>query len=374
MEIPHQRLSGSLSVYIDLLRIVAAIAVFMDHAGNLLFPYVKHRLILQQGNDAVAVFFVLSGFVIFYSTSGERRDLRSYFVARSSRIYSVALLALAITVIADVIGMSQDPAVYTNAKIYRPETIIDAVRYLTFTNEIWFSQILFGTDGPYWSLSFEVSYYVFFAAICFLSGKVRLITILLWFLICGPKIALYLPLWWLGVIACKYSLRPRDPLPRAVAIGGLIGSVAGYLFVSAWLSPIAVPMFFMFDLPGLEIASFLNFMLIGLLVCINIICFDAVAGDRAFWPAGIEHGIKWLAGATFTLYLVHQPLMAMMAALRPNSSAHFIAGAICCLAVLLMALVLAEFGERRKRVYSRAIGMLTDRIVKTGTLLRARPF
>jgi peptidoglycan/LPS O-acetylase OafA/YrhL len=374
MEIPEQKLSGNLSVYIDLLRVAAALAVFLDHAGNLIFPHIKDRFIFQQSNNAVALFFVLSGFVINYSTSGKQRNVRSYFVARSSRIYSVALLALAVTIIADVIGMSHDPAIYLNAKFYRPESIIDAIRCLTFTNEIWFSHAIFGSNEPYWSLGFEVSYYIFFALICFSSGRLRLMAILLWFLVFGPKIALYLPLWLLGVFACKFGLRHRPPLARAMALAGFTASIAGYLFLSASLSPVAVPMFYMFNLPSLELASFLNFLLVGVLACINILCFDALTGDRKFWPRGLEHGIKWLAGATFTLYLVHQPLLTMMAALRPDGSRHVLLGCFYCLVVLVIALALAELGERRKRAFARIIWMMTNYSTKITGRTKARPF
>jgi peptidoglycan/LPS O-acetylase OafA/YrhL len=351
----NRRLSGNLSVYIDLLRIAAALAVFLDHAGALLFPYIKYRFLLQQGNNAVAVFFILSGFVIKNSMSGKQQDWRSYFVARSSRIYSVAILALAITLIADFVGIKHNAAFYMGAKFYHPASIVEAFRYLTFSNEIWFSHVIFGTDEPYWSLGFEVSYYIFFAAVCFLSGVARLIMFLLWFLVCGPKIALYLPLWLLGVLACKYCLEPRPAMPKTVAVSGFFGSVLGCFFVAAYLSPFAVPMFYMFNLPSLEMASFVNFTLIGLLVCINMLCFDAMTGDHVFWPRRIGHGIKWLAGATFTLYLVHQPLLAMIAAVKPESAKNFSLGVACCLAVLLMALAVAELGERRKRVFAQAI-------------------
>jgi peptidoglycan/LPS O-acetylase OafA/YrhL len=268
--------------------------------------------------------------------------------------------------------MSHEPAVYVNAKFYRPESVIDAIRCLTFTNEIWFSHAIFGSNEPYWSLGFEVSYYIFFAVVCFSSGKLRLIAILLWFLVCGPKIALYLPLWLLGVFACKFGLRHRLPLARLMALAGFIGSIAGYFFLSATLSPVAVPMFYMFNLPSLELASFLNFMLVGLLACTNILCFDALTGDRRFWPRGLEHGIKWLAGATFTLYLVHQPLLAMMAAVRPDASQHFLVGSACCLIVLVIVLALAELGERRKRVFARSIWMMTNHITKIAALTETR--
>lgn len=51
--------------------------------------------------EAVAVFFVLSGYFISYVISSAKENAEQYVVARMARIYSVAIPALVITHIYD---------------------------------------------------------------------------------------------------------------------------------------------------------------------------------------------------------------------------------------------------------------------------------
>jgi peptidoglycan/LPS O-acetylase OafA/YrhL len=347
-----------MSIYLDLLRFTAAAAVFLGHAGGLIFPAMRHGFLFQQEDNAVAVFFVLSGFVISHVVWGKERDFRSYFVARASRIYSVAILALVITAVCDRIGAGYNPGYYGMQKFYHPETVAAAIRCLTFTNELWFSHSVFGTNEPYWSLGFEVWYYAWFAAICFLSGKLRVVAAVLWFVLCGPKIGIYLPLWLIGVVAHRHTLRGNQKLGFVIAVAGIFLSVIVYVCISAFLSPLTLSMFFIFDLPNLEFASFVNFTLIGVLVYINIVAFDALAGDKPFWPRAAANGIRWLAGASFTLYLLNQPILMMISSLFPAVSRHLLLGLCACSATFVLILGAAELGERRKKIFARFFGKL----------------
>ena len=60
----------------------------------------------------MAVFFVLSGFVIAFVTDKKKRSGRDYTISRASRMYSVALAALAITICADYIGSQVNTTPY----------------------------------------------------------------------------------------------------------------------------------------------------------------------------------------------------------------------------------------------------------------------
>jgi peptidoglycan/LPS O-acetylase OafA/YrhL len=85
-------MSPSLSLYLDLARVAAALVVLLSHCWLVLFPgYPLH----WPGPPAVIVFFVLSGFVIAYVTDGRDRTIGQYALNRLSRLWSVALPALA---------------------------------------------------------------------------------------------------------------------------------------------------------------------------------------------------------------------------------------------------------------------------------------
>ncbi|MEM7544623.1 MAG: hypothetical protein AAF367_03730 [Pseudomonadota bacterium] len=60
-------MTSSLSVYIDLWRVIAAVAILISHAAILHFGETGIRPIIHRfdyASDAVIVFFVLSGVVI----------------------------------------------------------------------------------------------------------------------------------------------------------------------------------------------------------------------------------------------------------------------------------------------------------------------
>jgi peptidoglycan/LPS O-acetylase OafA/YrhL len=56
---------------------------------------------LQHGALGVALFFMLSGFILYYTYQGNLqtpRDIYKFFVARVARLYPVYLLAIAISI------------------------------------------------------------------------------------------------------------------------------------------------------------------------------------------------------------------------------------------------------------------------------------
>ncbi|KAK0339081.1 hypothetical protein LTR94_036019, partial [Friedmanniomyces endolithicus] len=77
------------SVYLDLVRFLAALAVVAMHVrqfGLVEAPGADHLTLF--GREAVMAFFVLSGFVIAYTTAQRRPSAREYALARAARIYS----------------------------------------------------------------------------------------------------------------------------------------------------------------------------------------------------------------------------------------------------------------------------------------------
>ena len=89
------KLNESVSLYLDLARIAAAMIVLLHHVFQP--PYFSSAVHIP-GRSAVIVFFVISGFVIAYASDG-RHDWRDYAVARLTRVYSVALPALLLTAV-----------------------------------------------------------------------------------------------------------------------------------------------------------------------------------------------------------------------------------------------------------------------------------
>jgi peptidoglycan/LPS O-acetylase OafA/YrhL len=151
------------SLYLDFLRLIAALEVFAYHLCGLPNTGLHRAMWNDFGHDAVTIFFVLSGFVIPYAARSREPDPRGFAIARLTRIYSVAIPCLALTYVFDRIGHGVDPALYiglspTGSPLLRLG--IGAV----MLNETWVSvQMLSNT--PYWSISYEFWYYVIFAAL-----------------------------------------------------------------------------------------------------------------------------------------------------------------------------------------------------------------
>ena len=148
------------------------------------------------GVQAVDVFFVLSGFVIAHVCATRENTLYDYAISRAARIYSVAIPALILTIILDAVGMSYDPTVYQEGFQEISGGLL--VRSLFFIGEQWNAHRFAGSNSPYWSLGFEVWYYIAFAAFMFAPKPWRWAAAACVLLFIGPKVALMFPVWLRG--------------------------------------------------------------------------------------------------------------------------------------------------------------------------------
>lgn len=298
-----------LSVYIDLIRFIAAIVVAMNHIWPMAFP--GHPL-PWPGHDAVVVFFVLSGLVIAHSTDRNGRTLAIYAQNRIARIVSVAWPALLLVALIA-------PHVPTDVPIYDAPVVGDAQDFwqrialnAVFLAQSWSLDQSPPIDSPFWSLNFEVWYYVIFGVWTYTAGYGRLAATLLTILVAGPKILLLMPVWILGVIICRYRPRLSE---RAALLLMAVTVVLGLAFFWFGVS-IAIRMKmsaqwpdFMASLHGAN--QFVGDTLLGLIVAANFVA--AANLSRLLQPLMMrERLIKLLASFTFSAYLYHMPLFALL--------------------------------------------------------------
>jgi peptidoglycan/LPS O-acetylase OafA/YrhL len=93
-------LDARFSLYLDLARACAALAVVVAHFSYFrIFDDAQIARIPDFGREAVIAFFVLSGFVIAYSAEHKNFTAKSYVVARAARLFSVVLPVLALSFI-----------------------------------------------------------------------------------------------------------------------------------------------------------------------------------------------------------------------------------------------------------------------------------
>ena len=190
-------MSRTLSVYLDVVRFTAALVVFLGHAAGGTGGRLFWQLYIL-GFDAVTIFFVLSGFVIAHVAHTSEHSPRHFFTNRAARIYSVAVPAVVLTAGLDYLGSIINPSFAWYGKMHAQLLPTWLPSALTFTNEVWNVDVPIGSNIPYWSLGFEVWYYVLFGCALFAPRGWAILSCLIMALFLGPGIIVLFPMWLAG--------------------------------------------------------------------------------------------------------------------------------------------------------------------------------
>ncbi|WNC68452.1 acyltransferase [Thalassotalea nanhaiensis] len=304
-------MSKSLSIYLDLIRFLAALVVFFSHlasqdiSGGFLWQFKNYS------QSAVMVFFVLSGFVISYVSENHEKGIRSYSLARISRLYSVIIPALVLTVICDYIGIKINPDFYYNASWPYPEGSQVAHYVLSFflIQNVWDLNLNPGINGPFWSITFEWVYYIFFGVLFYLRSKVKWLVFLLITLLAGPTILALFPIWLLGGVLYRLQDKPLTNIPDwLLAIFSLISLV--FLFC---LSPTVRDMDF--TLSFIERKSILGDYFDAIMFSLHLYLSKYLIVYCKHYLYKYKKLIRWLGSLTFALYLFHRPILQVLAAI-----------------------------------------------------------
>ena len=302
------------SIYLDLVRFVAACLVYIYHSNQRLLT-TDVLPASNYGHSSVIVFFVLSGFVIAFITDVRENQWDDYASSRISRIFSVAIPTLFLTIALDGVGRHLYPAQYDYPF---DQFLLRILRSLTLLNEVWFISITSFSNVPYWSICYEFWYYVAFAAIAFLPRRLGTIAVIALALLLGPKVILLAPIWAAGVLL--YRWKALATITPSAAWPMLLFSVAGIIAFHHWaISDIASD--WLKSVIGAEWHRQLTFSkffvgdyLLGALVFLNFAAMRALSGFFAPLLQRLERPIRTLASYTLTLYLMHQPLFLFWAA------------------------------------------------------------
>ena len=192
------RIENNFSIYLDLVRFLAALCVFIFHSTISRILYDGYVPFNHFGHNSVIVFFVLSGLVIATAAARPSETWKQYAVARMSRIYSVAIPAIILcyTLKAGAKFLEPDsPGSDWSPAELSPSMPIGALLFLL---QSWDYHEL-PWNAPYWSLCYEVWYYVIFGFILFIrSAKLGIVAALLAALIAGPAIMILFPCGFSG--------------------------------------------------------------------------------------------------------------------------------------------------------------------------------
>jgi len=320
-------ISKRLSSELNCFRWIAAFMVVVSHLRNILFvEYValENKTIPVKllyfftgfGHEAVVVFFVISGLLVGGTAIDKyakgRFDPADFVIHRFSRIYIVLIPALAACSLLDHAGLAyfNGSLLYTQGSQPNYHTVFaenmdwgTALANLFMMQHI--SSNMFGSDGPLWSLSYEWWYYSLFflatAGIAWarslwvrgLSGA--LILLLLYWLPVEPIV--WFSIWLLGA-AIGFSPLRRLRIPPLLAY-------AIFFSILIWSR---------FDHTYAHSHTLLTNFRRDFAVAIGcFLLFTALRRSESLKAKG-EKFHRFFAEFSYTIYLVHLPFIAFMAA------------------------------------------------------------
>jgi peptidoglycan/LPS O-acetylase OafA/YrhL len=364
------------SVHLDALRGFAAFSVLLNHLRDALFvdyaAIARHNpltsaayLVSGLGRQWVIVFFVLSGYLVggsvLRSVGSGRWSWRAYLLARLSRLYVVLLPALLLGGALDWLGMHMPgtEAVYSgNSGMHA--LAINVHSTLTWpilaANGLFLQTIklpgigpnavpTFGSNGALWSLSYEFWYYLAFPLLVFLlarsqSSKMRVLSclgLLAWGWFVGLNIILLGFTWLMGAsIAFLPAFPARRRWTRGLAIVLALALFAAGLVGSKLLG------------------SLLSDLVLGLAVTAMI--WVTLHCATAPLPAFYVHMARRAAHSSYTLYLVHLPMVIFLKATLhlprayPGWHVLLVAAGVLAAIVLYAQLVYEAFEKNTDRV------------------------
>lgn len=299
---------------LECLRGAAAFYVFLHHYVHVVVtPYPAWAWVgkfFKFGQFAVLLFFVVSGFVIYYSSLAGGRELawRPYFIRRFRRIYPPFVLALLITWVAECIyaGTLADP---------QPIELLGNLVMLQDTNVAsWFEPYL--RNAALWSLSYEWAFYLlFFVTHVALKDRVEQqkwavaglsVIGFVSYWIAGNQISLFLmyyPIWWAGVEIARELVATGDVTLRKQLVP--LANIA--LMCGLWTIPVYAAMhggtpLVMWKHPVIELRHFVTAL---------VILVAGIGWHRMKWIGfyRILGVFERVAPISYGLYIVHYPIV-----------------------------------------------------------------
>jgi peptidoglycan/LPS O-acetylase OafA/YrhL len=294
---------------IECLRGLAALYVFFHHCVIMgIFPAHRYlHLITQFGQAAVLTFFLISGFVIYYSTADRNFTFVQYFLLRFRRIYPLFLIALfAAWISASIVKRG----------LFWPN-IHDLMVNLLLLQDLphpGYLALPFANNFPLWSLGYEWFFYMAFLPTLWVTAKRPEFAK---FLVCVLSVAgffsqvlrpnqismflSYYVIWWAGVeIAREYkatghvTLKKQIPSFLAIALLGTLFAINVHFTpgLRDYLS-----------YPTLQVRQFAEALI---LLAVGFAWY--ATGLKGFWLLGWGAS---LAPISYALYVIHMPIVLL---------------------------------------------------------------
>jgi len=276
---------------IQCLRALAALAVVVYHSAIFIQGSLEASALETIGAAGVDLFFIISGLVMWISTS-DTRDPRTFLKRRILRIVPLYYFMTAGFILL-LLSRSQSPLL---------SDIMGSLLFIPFTNSIT------NEVGPIllvgWSLNYEMFFYLIFAMTLLIPRRFRLVAIsgilmalIPLRLIAGENVQLHFlssPMWMefiAGMMIGWVVERFRLPSP---SIGALLLIVGTGILISIQLATPGLPRTLTFGVP-----------------CALIVLGSVMMEPWFVQPSSATKALGALGDASYSLYLSHTLFMEM---------------------------------------------------------------
>lgn len=346
------------SFWLDVVRFVAAEAVVIGHGVSIfrVYGFLDFPSVPYIQSCAVVVFFLLSGFLIAHTIRrGMTRPgwgFREYTIDRVARIYSGYLPALFFIAIVDTLLLSfpLEPLTFLGNAFMLQEFPSRMVSQLTGLPE---AMTTYGSGRPLWTLAIEMWIYLFVGSVVLLGRAgysarnvpvIAICSVVPLYNLFGGRVTGLFGCWLFGAAvehacAAGYFRRMRN----------LTLGVGGALLVAAWCALVWR------NGKNPYVPSGYAFLAAGFAAILALTLRQRFAAVRP----NLRSVVSYLAGFSFTLYLVHYTILVALEKHLGAGEGSFWAGFAVSNAIALGLSHLTERHHKRLGAWmSRTLGRI----------------
>jgi exopolysaccharide production protein ExoZ len=345
-------------VYIQILRFLAALAVVAFHVlgvppKGFEVPDSAFTFALSYGGRGVDLFFVISGFVIFYATHRAKLTPAEFLRRRVERIVPLYFVVIfTVTMLAITL-----PATFGTPDWYTPRHILKSLAFIAFTD----GEVPVVYVG--WSLEYEMYFYLATALLMALTRNVwRNIVVMF------SAIAILGQIPGVATALGNYAFF-ADPMILEFVLGVLVG----WLFVNgriAWPIPVAAAC----AIAAVLVNDPASRVIVSGIPAACLVAAAAWASRKRIDPSWPERALARLGDASYSIYLAQVETVSLasmaVAGLIPAIPPLLLLIVTSCIVVAL-GLALNILVERPLLKLCRRLG--APRPTTTTLTLRARP-
>ncbi len=352
---------------LDGVRGVASVVVVLYHVSLLARPFATGRIsepawdiatetplkLLFAGTEAVQVFFVLSGLVVALPLLRGGASWPGFFAARFVRLYLPVWGALLFAA-ALILLIPRDQASVTSGE-WIANANATSVDPLHLLSEATLTPVSYTLVNTLWSLRWELIFTLLLPVAVLLARLLRrwawpiaalMSVVMVVGRVAGVDAAVYLPAFFIGtLIAVRLdSLRDWAAERSRPWQWGILTGVSALLLVASWLSR-----------PFVESSSALGQALWGL-SGVGAAGLIVVAIGSPLARRLLEvRPILWLGKVSFSLYLVHAPILATLA-FSFGDARWWLVGIVGVPLSLVVAAAFFQLVERPSHGLARRVG------------------